>query len=380
MTFKALRRLSAYAGLLLLYLISSSARAQVYFPPVFYDIPSSSQLPASCAGAIGWVIASPGTGSGSVYTCQAGAPALVSGGGGGSGTVTSVTFAGTANQITATGTCTGTTVINCTLSIPTAFQLPGTIDGLTITTTTGTFTLANAKTLTVSNTMTFTAADSSTVAFGTGGTVLYTTSSAGSFPTLNQSTTGNAATATNLATYPALCSGGQFSEGYTTGSPPTNNCATPGAAYLDYQNETGPVTMNGSPQTVYTGAAPITLPAGGCLTIDVAVTGTGAAAANATIAVYADSTLIHTVFASGSLGIMESFHYCNTSGSTTQQRLLYPSPVYYGSSGTLGYNAIGTSDGLIPAAVTWGSTTHTLSLMATATGGTVSGAWWMVAQ
>lgn len=153
-----------------------------------------------------------------------------------------------------------------------------------------------------------------------------------------------------------------------------------GAAYLDYQNETGPVTMNGSPQTVYTGAAPITLPAGGCLTIDVAVTGTGAAAANATIAVYADSTLIHTVFASGSLGIMESFHYCNTSGSTTQQRLFYPSPVYYGSSGTLGYNAIGTSDGLIPAAVTWGSTTHTLSLMATATGGTVSGAWWMVAQ
>ena len=124
MTFKALRRLSAYAGLLFLYLISSSARAQIYFPPVFYGIPSSSQLPASCAGAIGWVIASPGTGSGSVYTCQAGAPALVSGGGGGSGTVTSVTFAGTANQITATGTCTGTTVINCTLSIPTAFQLP----------------------------------------------------------------------------------------------------------------------------------------------------------------------------------------------------------------------------------------------------------------
>lgn len=39
--------------------------------------------------------------------------------------------------------------------------------------------------------------------------------------------TGTATTATNLATYPTLCSGGQFSTGFTTGSPPTNNCDTP---------------------------------------------------------------------------------------------------------------------------------------------------------
>ena len=62
---------------------------------------------------------------------------------------------------------------------------------------------------------------------------------AGDFPTLNQSTSGNAATATlaatattaltattatNLASYPALCTGAQFSQGLSSGS---NNCATP---------------------------------------------------------------------------------------------------------------------------------------------------------
>jgi len=47
------------------------------------------------------------------------------------------------------------------------------INGLTINSSTGTLTLANAKTLTVSNTLTFTGTDSSSVAFGAGGTVLY---------------------------------------------------------------------------------------------------------------------------------------------------------------------------------------------------------------
>lgn len=52
----------------------------------------------------------------------------------------------------------------------------GKYNGLTITASTGTFTLTNAKVLTVSNTLTFTGTDGSSVAFGTGGTVLYTTS------------------------------------------------------------------------------------------------------------------------------------------------------------------------------------------------------------
>lgn len=53
---------------------------------------------------------------------------------------------------------------------------------------------------------------------------------------LNQSTTGNAATATNLASYPALCSGGQFAQGLSAGS---NNCGTPSGS--------GTVTASGSP-------------------------------------------------------------------------------------------------------------------------------------
>jgi len=49
----------------------------------------------------------------------------------------------------------------------------GKYNGLTITTSTGTLTIANGKTLTLSNTLTFTGTDASSVAFGTGGTVLY---------------------------------------------------------------------------------------------------------------------------------------------------------------------------------------------------------------
>lgn len=50
------------------------------------------------------------------------------------------------------------------------------VNGLIITTTTGTLTIASGKVVTVSNTLTFTGTDSSSVAFGTGGTVLYTSS------------------------------------------------------------------------------------------------------------------------------------------------------------------------------------------------------------
>lgn len=50
-------------------------------------------------------------------------------GSGGSGSVTSVVIAGTALQITATGTCTITSTGTCTLSIPSVFTLPGSILG-----------------------------------------------------------------------------------------------------------------------------------------------------------------------------------------------------------------------------------------------------------
>ncbi len=84
---------------------------------------------------------------------------------GGSGTVTSVTIAGTTNQIDVTGTCTGTTTISCTLSIPSGLVLPGTINGLTITTTTGTLTITGAKVLTVNKSLTLDGTDGVTLTF-----------------------------------------------------------------------------------------------------------------------------------------------------------------------------------------------------------------------
>lgn len=67
---------------------------------------------------------------------------------------------------------TSPTLVTPVLGVATATS----INGLTITASTGTLTITNAKVLSVSNTMTFTATDGSTVAFGAGGTVLYATS------------------------------------------------------------------------------------------------------------------------------------------------------------------------------------------------------------
>lgn len=76
---------------------------------------------------------------------------------------------------------TGTTSTNLVFSTSPTLTTPvlgvataTSLNGLTISTTTGTFTLTNGKTLSVSNTLTFTGTDSSSVAFGTGGTVQYT--------------------------------------------------------------------------------------------------------------------------------------------------------------------------------------------------------------
>jgi len=75
--------------------------------------------------------------------------------------------------VTGTGAnvlATSPTLVTPTLGVATATS----INGLTISTTTGTLTIANGKTLTANNSLTFTGTDSSSVAFGTGGTVVYT--------------------------------------------------------------------------------------------------------------------------------------------------------------------------------------------------------------
>jgi len=73
--------------------------------------------------------------------------------------------------ITVANLFTSPTFTTPTLGVATATS----VNGLTITSSTGTLTVTNGKTVSVSNTLTFTGTDSSTVAFGAGGTVIYTT-------------------------------------------------------------------------------------------------------------------------------------------------------------------------------------------------------------
>lgn len=104
-----------------------------------------------------------------------------------SGSAVSITAAGVDPniQINIAGKGTGPLFVQSPLSMAAnvamnSFNIIGagnvaasTFNGNTLTTGTGTLTLAGGKTLTQSNTLTYTGTDGSTVAFGTGGTVLY---------------------------------------------------------------------------------------------------------------------------------------------------------------------------------------------------------------
>lgn len=116
------------------------------------------------------------------------------GGGGGTGTVTQIIIAGTAGQITATGTCTVTTTGTCTLSLPANVVLPGTINSLTLTTSTGTITLTNAKTFAVTNSLTLSGTDGVTITFPASNATIATLGLTNTF-TGRQDATGAASTA-----------------------------------------------------------------------------------------------------------------------------------------------------------------------------------------
>lgn len=74
-------------------------------------------------------------------------------------------FTGTGNEVLATGA----TMVQPTLGVATVTS----VNGLTLSASTGTLTIANAKTLTQSNSLVYSGTDGSTVNFGTGGTVSY---------------------------------------------------------------------------------------------------------------------------------------------------------------------------------------------------------------
>ena len=127
------------------------------------------------------------------------------------------------------------------------------VNGLTITGTTGTLTLAAGKTLTSSNTLTLTGTDASSVDFGAGGTVLYTASNLGVFAATTSAQLAGVLsdeTGTGLAVF---------------GTSPTLTTPNIGAATA--------TTINGNTFTAGTGT--LTLGAGKTLTASNTLTFTG---------------------------------------------------------------------------------------------------------
>jgi uncharacterized membrane protein YiaA len=153
------------------------------------------------------------------------------------GSVIGAAYGGTgvANNAANTITFTGNYSLGLTVSANTSITLPSTgtlatvagsealtnksINGLTVTSSTGTLTITNAKTLSVSNTLTFTGTDASSVAFGAGGTVVYT--NVGTLSSLSSATAlvsvGTITTGTWNATTIATTRGGTGLTSYTTG-------------------------------------------------------------------------------------------------------------------------------------------------------------------
>ncbi len=187
-----------------------------------------------------------------------------------------------------------------------------TYNGLTITTSSGTLTIANSKTLTVSNTLTFTGTDGSSVAFGAGGTVLYSggalgTPSSGTltnctFPTLNQNTTGSAA---------SLSVSGQTGLVTITGLASTNRVKTVRDAADTILELGGSYTPTGTWTSMTLVTPALGTPASGTLT-----NCTGYTIGNLTVASQAQGDIIYY---NGSnwvrLGAGTSGHFLKTQGA-----------------------------------------------------------------
>lgn len=167
--------------------------------------------------------------------------------GGGSGSVTSVSVAGTTSQINTAGTCSSTSVVSCTLSLPSTINVntSGTSGGLTsyptlcvggafsqglsagsnncATPSGGSSVSVNGSSVSSPN---FNASAPSPDAGYTAATYKVSGSSVITeiqLPTLSSLGAANAALS-NLSGSPTLCTGGQFSQGVSSGS---NNCGNP---------------------------------------------------------------------------------------------------------------------------------------------------------
>ena len=164
----------------------------------------------------------------------------------------------------ATGVWQGTAVANGYI----ASSLSGkTYEGMTITTSSGVFTLANSKTLTVSNTLTLTGTDTASIAFGSGGTVAYTSSKLSAFAATTSSELAGVISdetgtgALMFATSPAITTGvgvggaattGNSAKFYGTvsGSVTLSALATAGSGVLTLPGSTGALVSTGDTGTV----------------------------------------------------------------------------------------------------------------------------------
>ena len=141
--------------------------------------------------------------------------------------------------------------------------LATTINKVTITApaTGSTITITDGKTLAVTNTLTFTGTDASSVAFGAGGTVAYTATNVGSFNGATGAVTGVASFNGLTGAVTGLTSGGPLgtpSSGTLTnctGFPTLNQNTTGSAATLTIPRSINGVSFDGSANVTVTAAA-----------------------------------------------------------------------------------------------------------------------------
>ena len=100
----------------------------------------------------------------------------------------------------------------------------------------------------------------------------WSTISAGDVPTLNQSTTGNAATATALASTPSQCTSGQYSTGIGTSG--ASNCSQVAYSQVSGTPNTGNLTESTSSVLTITGGAGSVIGSGTAITVKKADTST----------------------------------------------------------------------------------------------------------
>ena len=128
------------------------------------------------------------------------------------------------------------------------------INGLTISASTGALTIANGKTLTASNTLTFSGTDGSSVAFGAGGTVVYTSNNITALSTFTSADlagrltdeTGTGAVVFNSSpslTTPTIGGGGANFSGSTSGTTNFKAAAAAGTTTITMPAATGTMAL-----------------------------------------------------------------------------------------------------------------------------------------